>query len=132
MTHDVSLFKELDKSYFSKVKIGIEELVDVKGKGMIEVETSSGTKFISNVLFVPDISQSLLSVGKMLEKNYVLHFQDMSCFIFDPTGSELMTVKMKNKSFPIEWKQSDLKAYASVMDDSILWHKILGHYNNSA
>ncbi|KAA3469004.1 Retrovirus-related Pol polyprotein from transposon TNT 1-94 [Gossypium australe] len=50
----------------------------------------------------------------------------MSCFIFYPTGSKLMTIKMKSKSFPIEWKQSYLNAYASVVDDSILWHKRLG------
>ncbi|KAA3483179.1 putative LRR receptor-like serine/threonine-protein kinase [Gossypium australe] len=56
-------FKELDKPYVSKVKIGNGELVDVKGKGMIEVKISSGTKFISDVLFVPDICQSLLNLG---------------------------------------------------------------------
>jgi hypothetical protein len=41
----------------------------------------------------------------MMEKNYSLHFKDKKCTILDPTGSKLMTVEMRGKSFPIEWKQ---------------------------
>ena len=44
MTADLSLFKDLDKSYMSKVRIGNGEYVKVEGKGAIEVETMSGTK----------------------------------------------------------------------------------------
>ena len=68
MTHNTSLFKELDKSFYSKVRVGNGELVEVKGKGVIAVKTPTGTKYISNVLFVPGISQNLLSMGQMLEK----------------------------------------------------------------
>ncbi|RVX16400.1 Copia protein [Vitis vinifera] len=39
MTPELSYFKELDKSYKSKVKIGNGDLVDVKGKGVVAVET---------------------------------------------------------------------------------------------
>ena len=102
MTHNVGIFKELDKSFYSKVTIGNGEHVDVKGKGVVAVETPSGIKYISDVLFVPEINQSLLSVGQMMEKNYSLHFKDKKCTI---VGSKLMTVEMRGKSFPIEWKQ---------------------------
>jgi len=81
-----NFFKELDQSHFSKVIIGNGESVDVKGIGVVVVETSLGTKYISNVLFVPNLSQSLLSVGQMLEKNYALQFENMRCVIFNPFG----------------------------------------------
>ncbi|CAJ2651803.1 unnamed protein product [Trifolium pratense] len=42
MTHNVGIFKELDKSFFSKVTIGNGEHVDVKGKCVVAVETPSG------------------------------------------------------------------------------------------
>ncbi|WJX17654.1 hypothetical protein P8452_07542 [Trifolium repens] len=105
MTHNVGIFKELDKSFYSKVTIGNGEHVDVKGKGVVAVETPSCIKYISEVLFVPEINQSLLSVGQMMEKNYSLHFKYKKCTILDPIGSKLMTVEMRGKSFPIEWKQ---------------------------
>ena len=50
MTHNASIFKELNQSYFSKVTIGNGETVDVKDKGIVAVETPSGTKYISDVI----------------------------------------------------------------------------------
>jgi capsule polysaccharide modification protein KpsS len=62
MTDDHKLFKELDKTVVSKVKIGNGDFISVKGKGMVAIESLSGMKNISDVLFVPDIDQNLLSV----------------------------------------------------------------------
>lgn len=59
MTNNVSSFKELDESFYSKVVIGNGQHVEVKGKGVVAVETLSGIKYISDVLFVPEINQSL-------------------------------------------------------------------------
>ena len=64
MTYDEELFKELDKTTISKVKIGNGKCISVKGKGTIAIESCSGTKLITNVLYVPDINQNLLSVGQ--------------------------------------------------------------------
>nr|KYP37185.1 hypothetical protein KK1_041649 [Cajanus cajan] len=66
MTHDATNFKELNQTQISKVTIDNGESVDVKGKGVVVVETPSSIKYISNVLFVPEINQNLLSVGQML------------------------------------------------------------------
>lgn len=101
MTH-----KKLDQSFVYKVTIGNEECVDLKGKGVVAVETPAGTKYISNVLLVSEIKQNLLSVGQMLERNYSLFFKNMSYTIFDPSGCELMSIKMRDKSFPLEWKKN--------------------------
>jgi hypothetical protein len=63
MTAYLSLFKDLDKSYLSKVKIGNGDYVKVEGKGAIEVETMSGTKLLENMLYLPKINQNLVSMG---------------------------------------------------------------------
>ena len=52
MTHDASYFKDLDKSYISKVKISNRECVDVTGKGVVVVETPLGTEYILDVLLI--------------------------------------------------------------------------------
>ena len=41
MTIDLSLFKDLYRSYSSKVRIGNEDYVNVEGKRMVEVDTLS-------------------------------------------------------------------------------------------
>lgn len=63
MTYDQELFKELDTSVVSKVKVGDGKYIIAKGEGTVAIESISGTKLIQDVLFVPDLDQNLLSVG---------------------------------------------------------------------
>ncbi|RVW73460.1 Retrovirus-related Pol polyprotein from transposon TNT 1-94 [Vitis vinifera] len=130
MCHNATIFKDLDKTYNSTMKVGNGGYVDVKGRGMVAVKTNSGIKLISDVLFVLDISQNLLSVAQMLEKQYSLQFKDNQCIIFDPYGEKLLCMKMKSQSFAINWENTAEYAYARVTQSvSDLWHERFGHYN---
>jgi hypothetical protein len=102
MTNDENLFKRLDKSNVSKVRIGNDEYIPIKGKGTIAIEGNSGLKLISDDLFVPEIDQNLISVGQLLEKGYSIVFKDKHCSIFYPVGLEIFTIKMKGKSFSLD------------------------------
>lgn len=55
MSFDATMFKDLDKSFRSKVKTVNGDLVDVKGKGTVEIKTFAGIKLIANVLYVPEL-----------------------------------------------------------------------------
>ena len=68
MASDLSMFNELDKTCTSKVRIWIGDFIEVKGKRVVSVKTPSGIKLISDVLFVPEIDQNLLSIRQLLEK----------------------------------------------------------------
>jgi len=81
MTHDRELFKELDKSNISKLRIGNGEQLVVKGTGTISIKTHSGIKLSFDVLYVPEITQDLLSVAHMLEKDYKVSFENKVCVI---------------------------------------------------
>ena len=102
MTYDEELFKELDRTTISKVRIGNGECITVKGKGTVAIESCSGTKIITDVLYVPDINQNLLSVGQLLEKGYKVIFEEKMCLIKDASGQDLFKVKMKGKSFSLD------------------------------
>jgi len=67
----------------------------------------------------------------MIEKNYGLHFENMRCTIFDPFLCEIMSVNMKEKSFPLKLKQIVMQAFPCKVDDSTLWHKRIGHFSYS-
>jgi hypothetical protein len=54
------MFKTLDESYKSRVKVGNGEFLEVKGRGSVNGQTSSGIKIIPNVLFIPEISQKFI------------------------------------------------------------------------
>lgn len=67
MTYDHELFKELDKTAISKVKIGNGAYIATKGKETVSIEGLSGLKLIPDVLYVPETDQNLSSVGQLLE-----------------------------------------------------------------
>jgi transposase InsO family protein len=129
MTANSDIFVEMNNGYKSRVKVGNGEYVEVKGIGKVSVQTPSGIKFISDVLYVPKIDQNLISVGQLIEKGYTLTFKDNSCTILDQNNIELMTVEMKHRSFPLEWKNMSSNAYSCTEDESKLWHKRFGHAN---
>ncbi|EOY19983.1 Uncharacterized protein TCM_045387 [Theobroma cacao] len=131
LTSDESQFTTLDRSYGSKVEIVDGSFLRILGKGTVAVETQQGKKFISNVYFVLDANQNLLSVGQLTQNNYDILFKDKFCTIFDPKGEEILTVEIRNKCYPIDWQQSD-HAFFSCVNDSELWHNRFGHVNFSS
>lgn len=92
MAADESLFKNLDRSFTSKVRIGNGNLIEAKGRGDVVINIGSGNKVISDVLYVPDIDQNLLSVGQLVEKGYSLVFKNGSCIIEDFHGLKIISV----------------------------------------
>lgn len=83
MTNDQELFQAIDKIIFSKVKIGNGEFLSVKRKGSLAIESLSSTKYIKDVLYVPNINQNLLSVGQLIEKGVNVIFEEKRCCIKD-------------------------------------------------
>jgi len=120
MTHDKGMFVKLDKTHFSKVRIENGDYIEVKGIGDIVIDFGSGKRIISDILYVPKIDQNLLSVGQLLENDYVIVFKDKTCEVFDTTDIKLMSIKMKDKSFSVNI-QTDL-AYSFAVEVGI-WEK---------
>ena len=107
--------------------MGNGEAVEVKGRGTVSISTILGIKTNPNVLYTPDMSQNLLSVGQMLENNYSLHFKNRECVVSDPSGVELFYVKMSNK---VDWEKIIEQAYTITSQTcTYLWHKRFGHFN---
>lgn len=124
--------------YFTKLESakGLVKLADksklaVVGKGTVAIEAPKGTKFIQDVLLVPELDQNLLSVGQMLEQDYILLFNERKCVVSEPSGQEVITVEMIKRSFPMNWNSNPEQACRSSRCEqgSKLWHKRFGHYN---
>ena len=66
-------------------------------KCTIAILTYQGTKLITDVLYVLDIDQNLLSVGQLVEKGYKVVFYNDYCLIKDANGSDLFRIEIKEK-----------------------------------
>ncbi|XP_019257121.1 PREDICTED: uncharacterized protein LOC109235461 [Nicotiana attenuata] len=130
MTYDRNLFKEFTSIGNKKVRIGNGDYILAKGKGTVAIPTNSGTKKISDVLYVPDIDQNLLSVGQLMEKGFKVSFEDKYCFIYDATGLEILRVKMRGKNFSFdptedeEWSQKNLLSAGNSPTEDICENKV--------
>ncbi|GLU01767.1 hypothetical protein SLE2022_190530 [Rubroshorea leprosula] len=51
------------------------------------------------------------------------------CDVVNESGVILFSVKMSDRSFPVEWKNTEILACTSIVNNSSLWHKRFGHYN---
>jgi len=120
MTNDQKLFKELDKTIVSKVKIGNGDFISVKGKETIAIESLKGLKHISDVLYVPDIDQNLLNVAQLVEKGFKVIFEDNWCLIKDAKGSDVFKVKMRAKNYALNLMEEEQIAFPSMTNSTEL------------
>ena len=71
------------------MKLGNDSKVNVNGKGVIIVYAKNGERTtIHDVYYVPSLMCNLLSVGKLLEKEYRVFFKKKVCTIYDKYPSK--------------------------------------------
>uniref|UniRef100_M1B1W5 Retrovirus-related Pol polyprotein from transposon TNT 1-94-like beta-barrel domain-containing protein n=1 Tax=Solanum tuberosum TaxID=4113 RepID=M1B1W5_SOLTU len=125
MTNGMSLFKELKPTTITKVRLGNGDHLPVRGKGTIAIPSHSGTKTISDVLYVPDIDQNLLNVGQLMEKGYKLNFKDNHCLIKDASDQEMFKVRMRGKSLSLDPFEEEHVVFSAKESVAEVWHKRL-------
>ena len=55
MTKHLELFSSLDRTDRPKVKLGNGHIVKAQGQGSVKIESSTGTKLITEVLYIPNL-----------------------------------------------------------------------------
>ncbi|PHU30452.1 Heat shock protein 82 [Capsicum chinense] len=105
MTSKREYFTKLESAKGS-IKLADKTTLEIVGKGTVAIEAPKGTKFIQDVLLVPDLDQNLLIVGQMLERDYMLLFKDKKCVVSESSGQEVITVEMIKRSFPLNWNSN--------------------------
>lgn len=124
MSGSKSSFSNLNEDFHSIVSFGDCSTVDVIGKSDIRIRTKNGfVDIISNVFHVFAWKSSLLSVGQLIERGYVITIRNGVCEISNPTRGAIAIVKMSsNKLFPLKIKSIQPCLMAEVKDLSWLWH----------
>nr|GEZ67913.1 retrovirus-related Pol polyprotein from transposon TNT 1-94 [Tanacetum cinerariifolium] len=89
-------------------------------------------KILEDVYYAPQLHYNLLSLGQLMKKGYILHFEDTTLTIsHKPTGKELMRITLGNNNmFLLDTSKAlvcNSVSKPKVDDTSSLWHKRYGH-----
>ena len=125
-------FVNIDESYKGKITFGDLSQRSVEGRGKILTKLKNGEhKFITEVFYVPDIKNNILSLRQFLEKGFEVQMNDKNLKIFDESATLIASVKMtRNRMFPL-----DLNIYlsncfmAEISNMMNLWNLRYGHLN---
>ena len=105
MIGDKSLFSSLDASIKTKIKLGDNYIVDVRGKGTVSILSKQNeVKNIPNLYHVNGLKHNLISVGQLTEKGCEVIFKGSTCTILEKIPSKHLIAHItmeKNILFPI-------------------------------
>lgn len=105
MCGDKSLFTNLNESFRQEVKLGNNIRMDVLGKGNVRLQVSDFTHVISEVFFMRELKNNLLSIGQLQEKGLVILIQHGMLKIYHPEKGLIIQTEMSaNRMFILSVK----------------------------
>ncbi|GJT81383.1 putative ribonuclease H-like domain-containing protein [Tanacetum coccineum] len=131
----LSDFKEFDGGYVTFG--GGAKGGKITGKGTLK----TGKLDFEDVYFVKELQFNLFSVSQMCDKKNNVLFTDTGCFVLSPDfkladeSQVLLKVPRKNNMYSVDMKNIIPKesltclVAKATLDESMLWHRRLGHVN---
>lgn len=136
MTGDKKWFIELDHTFRHSVKLGNDSRMAVMGKGNVRMQVADKIQVITEVYYIPELKNNLLSMGQLQEKKLAILIEDNVCKIYHPVKGLIMHTKMSaNRMFvlfaSIPCHPSGPRCFqvSSKNLETNLWHQRFGHLN---
>jgi hypothetical protein len=120
---------DFDDSFRSSVKLGNDSKMHVTGKGNLKLFIGGIVQVISDVHYLPGLSNNLLSIGQLQQKNLTIVFQKDSCKVFNEEKGLIMFTQMSLNRMYIIYAPVivPICLKTSIMNETKLWHDIYGH-----
>lgn len=124
-------FFEFDDKFRRTVKLGDNSKMMAMGKGHIKLNIKGITQVFTEVYFIPELKNNLLSIGQLQEKQLAILIKDDKCRVYHPKKGLIMQSQMSsNRIFPI--LATVITPMASCLqatseDVTNLWHCRYGH-----
>ena len=84
MCGDLSLFCELQDDFQTVVRLGNHTKMNVVGKGSVRLFLDGISHLVTDVFYVPELRNHLLSVGQLQEKGLSVLMGSNQCRIYHP------------------------------------------------
>lgn len=136
MCGERSMFSSLDTSFTHNVKLENNHKLAVGGKGVVKITLNGVNYVVSDIYYVPELKNNLLSVGQLQEKGMDVLFKGgdrRTCTIFHPTRGKIAeSIMSTNRMFVLLGETDDKTKeerclQVDVTNKEELWHHRYGH-----
>ncbi|CAJ2672444.1 unnamed protein product [Trifolium pratense] len=133
MTGNKKWFTDIDEQYQQSVKLGNNFKMAVVGRGNVKLHVNGIMQVITNVYYVPELKNNLISIGQLIEKGVSVLIQNGECRCYHSKEGLFLQTKMSaNRMFvfhatPMSQVSSCFKTVSE--DETHLWHCRYGHLN---
>lgn len=128
------LFCELNEDFWHIVKLGNNTRMSVVGKGNVRLQINGFNHVVTEVYYVPELKNNLMSIGQLQEKGLAILIRSGKCKIYHPEkGLIIQTEMTANKMFVLLAKSQPIKEacfQTTSQDLSHLWHCRYGHLSH--
>nr|XP_004516686.1 uncharacterized protein LOC101512199 [Cicer arietinum] len=132
MTGRKDWFVKINQATRSRVKFTDDTTLAADGVGdVLIMRRDGGHSLIKDMLYIPGIKCNLLSIGQLLERNYMIRMENKVLRVLDQNGVLILKAPMAaNRTFKIELEIMEHRCLATATSrDEWLWHYRLGHLN---
>ncbi|KAK7259271.1 hypothetical protein RIF29_24873 [Crotalaria pallida] len=84
MCDKMEFFTDLDESFKTNVTLGDNSNMNVKGKGTVRLLINGIVHILTNVFYIPELRNNLLSIGQLAEKGLEILIKQGACKIYHP------------------------------------------------
>lgn len=136
MTGNKGWFSNLEEGISQTVKLGNDMTMDVVAKGNVRMQVNGVTQVISDVYFVPELKNNLLSLGQLQQKGLAILIQNGICKVFHSRKGLIMQSNMsRNRMFHVAATAAPketmcLQTGLETEKEVHLWHCRFGHLNH--
>ncbi|KAL0844254.1 hypothetical protein Bca101_017500 [Brassica carinata] len=133
MSGDQELFLKMDTEFKHSVKLGNDKRLEVVGKGNVRLVLSGAAYTITEVYYIPELKNNLLSLGQLQEKDLTVIIRRGACKIYHDEKGLIAESKMsRNRMFMLHDQSGDgvkqQRCLQTVAEDvPKLWHERYGH-----
>ena len=124
-------FSDLDEEFRQSVKLGNNSKMTVLGKGNIRMQVAGVTQVITDVFYILELRNNLLSVGQLQEKGVAILIQHGECRVYHPEKGLIMQTSMSaNRMFILPARvmpKAPTCFQITLEDNTHLWHCRYGH-----
>ncbi|PNX94522.1 copia-type polyprotein [Trifolium pratense] len=123
-------FHDLDMNFKETVRLRDNSQMSVVGKGNVKLQLNGFTQIITDVYYIPELKNNLLSIGQLQLKDLTIVFKRNWCKVYHQDKGMIMSSQMaSNKLYPI-FAEAKVACFQTKSEDiSYLWHCRYGHLN---